>query len=180
MKIKIFLVFSLLLFAFPVFAKKKVNNIFYAQNTLGGFKNSPQSAKEKAKLLKSIGYEGLEGFGYQDFFELKKELDKEGLQMPVNYVALNFENNKKTENPSINQIKEMIKGSSKGSVVYFHLHSNSYKDDKETGDKVVAGILRDLSDFASDFSVKLCVYPHVSFYCETLGHSAKLAKMVNR
>ena len=97
-----------------------------------------QTALEKAKLLKTIGFDGLEGFGYKDFFELKNALDKEGLEMPVNYVALNFEADGKLDDTSADEIKEMIKASAKGAVIYFHLHSNSYKDDKETGDKVVA------------------------------------------
>ena len=40
--------------------KKELNNIFYVQNTLDGFDNSPMAPGEKAKLLKSIGYDGLE------------------------------------------------------------------------------------------------------------------------
>ncbi len=75
----------------PVTAqKRKVKNIFYAQNTLNGFTNTPKTALEKAKLLKTLGYDGLEGFGYKGFFELKGALDMEGLSMPVNYVVLIF------------------------------------------------------------------------------------------
>ncbi|HAQ20541.1 MAG TPA: hypothetical protein DCR40_15125 [Prolixibacteraceae bacterium] len=182
MKIKLFvtLIVGLVMVTDPVCAKKKLNNTFYVQNTMDGFKNGPKTALDKAKLLKTLGYNGLEGFGYKGFFELKNALDKEGLGMPANYVALNFEADGKLENTSANEIEAMIKASAKGSVIYFHLHSNSYKDDKETGDKMVASILRDLSDYSSTFCVKLCTYPHISFYCETLAHSVKLAKLVDR
>ncbi|MCU0370589.1 MAG: sugar phosphate isomerase/epimerase, partial [Bacteroidales bacterium] len=132
------------------------------------------------KLLKTIGFDGFEGFGYKDFFELKNALDKEGLSMPVNYVELDFEADGKLENTSANEIKAMIKASAKGVLIYFHLHSNSYKDDKETGDKVITAILRELSDYSKSFGVKLSVYPHVGQYCETVAHSVKLAKMVDR
>lgn len=180
MKIRFFIVFGVLLLALPLFAKKKVNNIFYAQNTLNGFRNAPKSASEKAKLLKAIGYDGLEGFGDQDFIGLRKALEREGLRMPVVYTPLNFEADKKPEKPSVDEIKEIIKAAGKGTVVYFHLHSDSYKKDKEKGDQEVTAILRDLSDFATGFGIKLGVYPHVSLYCETLEHSVKLAKMVDR
>lgn len=182
MNIKLFVsvIAGLAMVIYPAYAQKKLNNTFYAQNTLSGFKNAPQTAKEKAKLLKTIGYNGLEGFGYKDFFELKNALDKEGLGMPVNYVALNFEADGKLENTSADEIKEMIKASPQGVVIYFHLHSNSYQDDKETGDKVVAAILQELSDYSASYGVKLCAYPHVSTYCETVAHSVKLAKMVGR
>jgi sugar phosphate isomerase/epimerase len=182
MKIKSFvmIIVGLVMITSPIYAKKKLNNTFYVQNTLDGFKNAPQTAQEKAKLLRKIGFDGLEGFGQPDFFELKNALEKEGLVMPVNYVALNFEADGKLENTLANEIKAMIKTSAKGAIIYFHLHSNSYKDDKETGDKVVAAILRELSDYSVSFGVKLCVYPHFSLYCETVAHSVKLDKMVDR
>lgn len=181
MKIRLLIiVVGLVMVTYPVCARKKLNNTFYVQNTLNSLKNTPQTAREKAKLLKSIGYDGLEGFGYKDFFELKNALDKEGLEMPVNYVALNFEADGKLENTSANEIKAMIEASAKGAVIYFHLHSKTYKDDKETGDNVLAAILRELSDYAAPFGVKLCTYPHFSLYCETVAHSVKLAKLVDR
>ncbi|MEI6677633.1 MAG: TIM barrel protein [Mariniphaga sp.] len=178
--LRISLICSLFLFAFPVLARKKITNVFYVQNTLSGFKNAPHDAFEKAKLLKATGYDGLEGSGTKDFSELKSVLDHNDLQMPVNYVALNFEAEGKVENPSIEEIKAMIRVSPKGSVIYFPLHSNKYKDDKIAGDLVVAEILRKLSDFAVNYKVRLCVYPHVSLYCETLSHNLMLAKMVSR
>jgi sugar phosphate isomerase/epimerase len=182
MRTKLFaiVVIGLVLITFPMCTRKRLNNTFYAQNTLDGFKNAPHSAFEKAKLLKTIGFDGLEGFGYKDFFELKEALDKEGLGMPVNYVELNFESDGKLENTSAKEIKTMIKASAKGAIIYFHLHSNFYKEDKQTGDKVVSAILRELSDYSASFGVKLCVYPHTGFYCETVAHSVKLAKMVGR
>jgi len=161
-------------------SQKELNNTFYVQNTLKGFENTPETAFEKARLLKTIGFDGLEGFGYKDFFELKNALDKEGLKMPVNYVALQFEADEKLNDSSAYEIKEMIKASAKGAIIYFPLHSNSFKDNKEAGDKVIASILRELSAYSATYGVKLCVYPHVNTYCETVAHSVKLAGMVDR
>jgi len=161
-------------------SQKELNNTFYVQNTLKGFENTPKTAFEKARLLKTIGFDGLEGFGYKDFFELKNALDKEGLKMPVNYVALQFEADEKLNDSSAYEIKEMIKASAKGAIIYFPLQSNSFKDNKEAGDKVIASILRELSAYSATYGVKLCVYPHVNTYCETVAHSVKLAGMVDR
>lgn len=180
MKIKIYIICGLIFLAFPAFAKKKISNIFYAQNTLGAFNNAPKTVREKVRLMKSIGYDGLEGFGDQEFLELKRTLEQEGLQMPVIYVPLNFEVNGIAEHPSVDEIKAIIKASEKDAVIYFHLHSKSFTNKNEAGDLVVAGILRELSDYATDFKVKLCVYPHVSCYCETVAHSFKLAELVDR
>jgi sugar phosphate isomerase/epimerase len=175
------LALGLIIIANPVPAQKNiVKNIFYAQNTLNGFTNTPKTALEKAKLLKSFGYDGLEGFGYKGFFELKDALDKEGLSMPVNYVGLGFGADGKLGDTLAIEIKEMIRATSKGDIIYFHLSSNSFKEVSETGDASVSSILRELSDYAAPYGVKLCAYPHINTYCETVAHSVKLAKMVDR
>lgn len=159
---------------------KELNNIFYVQNTLNGFSNAPKTPQGKAKLIKSIGFDGLEGFGYMDYFALKYALGREGLKMPVNYVALPFEADGILNDSVSREIKEMIAASSKGEIMYFPLQSKSFKDDKEAGDLVVARILRELSDFAASYGVRLCAYPHINTYCETVAHSVKLAGMVDR
>ena len=159
---------------------RNITNILYVQNTMNGFTNAPRTPTEKADLVKKTGYDGLEGMGYDGFFELKKALDEEGLAMPVNYVGLKFEAVGVPDDISMEEIKSMIKASEKGAVVYFYLQSDTFKYDSEPGDSVVASILRELSDYSAPFGVKLCVYPHVGAYCETVSHSVKLAKIVNR
>lgn len=49
-----------------------------------------------------------------------------------------------------------------------------------SGWKVIVEILRKLADYSAPFGVRLCVYPHVNMCCETVAHSVKLAKMVDR
>jgi len=159
---------------------KELNNVFYVQNTLSGFTNAPETPQEKAGLIKSIGFDGLEGFGYKDFFALKDALEREGLKMPVNYVALPFEADGVLNDSVAFQIKEMIASSTDGEIMYFPLQSNSFKDNKEAGDQVVSRILRELSDYAASYGVRLCAYPHINTYCETVAHSVKLAVMVDR
>jgi len=180
MKIRTFVICGLILLTFPVTAQKKMSNIFYTQNTLDAFDNAPKTSLGKARLLKSIGYDGLEGFGDQNYLELKRALEQHELQMPVIYVPLNFEENGEPQNPTLDEIKTIIKASSKGTVVYFHLHSKTFLNNKEKGDQVATSILRELSDYATAFDIKLCAYPHVAFYCETTSHSFKLAEMVDR
>lgn len=177
---KLGLLLILLFCAFSVPAKRKISNIFYAQNTLDWFQNGPKSDQEKALLLKSIGYDGLEGFGYSDFFLLSKVLRDNGLKMPVNYVSLNVGLNGTVADPSIDKIREMISNSEKGSIIYFQLTSDVYKNDRSTGDKVIVTVLQGLSDFAKGYGIRLSTYPHLSCYCETVEYSVKLAKMVHR
>lgn len=170
----------IILSTLPGCSPKELNNVFYVQNTLEGFINAPKTPQEKARLIKSIGFDGLEGFGYKDYFALKDALEREGLKMPVNYVALPFEADGILNDSIAREIKEMISASSKGEIMYFPLQSKSFKDDREAGDQVVSRILRELSDYAATYGVKLCAYPHINTYCETVAHSVKLAGMVDR
>jgi sugar phosphate isomerase/epimerase len=163
-----------------LFSQNKLDNVLYVQNTMDGMKNAPKAASEKAGLLKSIGFDGLEGMGYNDFFELNNALSEQGIKMPVNYVELNFESDARLDITSTDHIKQMIRSSAKGSIVYFHVHSKSFPNDSRLGDKILVLILRDLAEYANSFGVKLCVYPHVSTYCETVAHSVDLAKLADR
>ena len=182
MKIKLFvsvIVIQILSSCFTTIPKE-LDNTFYCQNTMGSFENKPETPKQKAELMKTIGFDGLEGSGYKDFFELKKALDKEGIGMPVNYVGLHFKADGKLEGNSFNEIKEMIRSSDKGMIIYFYIMNKSFLEDKESGDKIVVPVLRELADYSAPFDVKLCVYPHINLYCETVAHSVKLAELVDR
>ncbi len=179
-KLFVIVIVSLVMSSCLTTTPKELDNIFYCQNTMWSFENKPETPQQKAELMKNIGFDGLEGFGYKDFFELKNALDKEGIGMPVNYVGLDFGADGKLKGNSFNEIKEMIRSSDKGAVIYFHLRNKSFMDDKESGDKMVVPILRELADYSEPFEVKLCVYPHMTLYCETVAHSVKLAELVDR
>lgn len=159
----------------------RLNNTFYAQNTMGGFRDAPKTPREKAILVKSYGFDGLEGMGYKDFFELREALEKEGRKMPVNYVGLVFKADGKLENPaSSDEIKAMIKASSRGDLIYFALISKDFKDSKTEGNKVAVKLLQEFADYAASYGVRLAVYPHAGFFCATVRHSVELARMVDR
>ena len=38
--------------------------------------------------------------------------------------------------------------------------------------------LRKIAIYAAEYGIKLCIYPHIHFYCETVEHSVQLAKSV--
>lgn len=183
MKIYLFAIIISSLFLLPCLtnAQKELDNIFYCQNTMWEFENKPQTPQQKAELLKKVGFDGLEGFGHKDFFELQAALKKEGLSMPVNYVELNFNEDDATlKGNSSQEIKEMIRSTDKGAIIYFILKNEHFMNNKELGDKMLVPKLRELADYAAGFDVKLCVYPHVGYYNETLAHAVKLAKLVDR
>ena len=157
---------------------KALNNVFYCFYNSMRLPNAPIGYDEQSKLAKRLGYSGLAGHTEDSYFELRKALDKVGLAMPEIYISLKIDSGV----PNYNQLlKELIKDSKdRDLLVTLHLHSELYKNNKEKGDIKFAEVLTDLADYAAKYNVKLAVYPHFSFYCESIDHTLKLVKMVNR
>jgi len=157
---------------------KNLNNIFYCFNNAMRLHNAPVGYEEQAKLAKHLGYQGISGSTEDSYFEFRKGLDKAGLAMPETYISLKIDSGIPNYNPLL---KELIKDSKdRDLLITLHLHSELYKNNKEKGDVRFAEVLTELADYAAKYNVKLAVYPHFSFYCESVDHMLKLVKMVNR
>jgi sugar phosphate isomerase/epimerase len=140
--------------------------------------NAPTGYEEQARLAKRLGYSGISGSGEESYFEFRKALDIAGVNIPETYIPLKIDSGIPPYNPLL---KELIKDSKdRDLLITLHLHSEIYKNNKEEGDLKFVAVLTELADYAAQYNVKLSVYPHYSFYCESLEHAVKLTKMVNR
>ena len=156
----------------------KLDNIFYCFNNAMRLPNAPVGYTEQAKLAKKLGYYGISGSGEETYSEFRKALDQVGLAIPETYISLKIDSGIPNYNPLL---KELIRDSKdRNLLIALHLHSELYKNNKNEGDVKFAEVLTELADYAAKFNVKLAVYPHFSFYCETIGHTLKLVKMANR
>lgn len=178
---KALILLSLILLAgsFEGFSKsKKLDNLFYCFNNAMRLPNAPKELEEQAKLIRRIGLDGFAGSGEESYPAFRKAMDHAGLAIPEIYISIKIDPGVPAYNPLL---KDLIKDSNKrGLLITLHLHSEQYKNNKEEGDIKFAALLTELADYAAKYKVKLAVYPHVSFYCEDVDHSLKLAKMVNR
>ena len=157
---------------------KNLNNVFYCFNNAMRLPNAPVGYEEQAKLAMRLGYSGISGSTEDSYFEFRKALDKVGLAIPETYISLKIDSGVPNYNPLL---KELIKDSKdRDLLIALHLHSELYKNNKEKGDVKFAEVLTELADYAAKYNVKLAVYPHFSFYCETFSHTLKLVKLVNR
>ncbi len=158
--------------------KKKLDNVFYCFNNSMRLANAPTGYEEQARLAKRLGYSGISGSGEESYFEFRKALDIAGVNIPETYIPLKIDSGIPPYNPLL---KELIKDSKdRDLLITLHLHSEIYKNNKEEGDLKFVAVLTELADYAAQYNVKLSVYPHYSFYCESLEHAVKLTKMVNR
>jgi sugar phosphate isomerase/epimerase len=152
------------------------NPIFPQNNAMRMLDNAPQDYAGQASLLKKLGYDGIEAYGPDTYPDLRNALYAEGLKALGNYVAIYLD----SVQPYDPIVEEIIAKSVDGEVVYFHLHSEKYKENREQGDEIAVNILSKLAGFAANKGVKMAVYPHVNLYCETVAHSVALAQKVNQ
>jgi len=178
-KILILIAFITIYGSFASYAKgKNLNNVFYCFYNAMRLPNAPVGYEEQAKLAKRLGYSGIAGHTEDSYYQLRKALDNSGIAMPEIYISLKIDSGVPNFNPLL---KELIKDSKdRDLLVTLHLHSELYKNNKEKGDVKFAEVLTELADYAAKYNVKLAIYPHFSFYCETFSHTLKLVKMVNR
>ena len=158
--------------------KNALNNTFYCFNNAMRMQGAPSTIEDQGKLVKELGYAGISGSGEEKYFEFRKGLDQAGVAMPEIYIPLKIEAGVPAYNPLL---KDLIRDSkNRDLLVTLHLHSEMYKNNKEEGDARFAQVLAELADYAAQYQVKLAVYPHIGFYCESVDHVIKLVKMTNR
>lgn len=158
--------------------EKELDNIFYCFNNGTTLPNAPVGLEAQAALVKQLGYDGLAGHTEDNYYELREAMDKEELEMPEIYIAMNIVKGKISYHEALKGILEHSKD--RDLLVALHLHADEFMDNKTAGDELFVEGIRDLADFAAPLNVKIAIYPHVNFYCETLEHAINLAKQINR
>jgi len=175
-----------LLFIFILFSelscsdKKQLDNTFYCfNNGVHTLLNAPVGFDQQAKLIKKIGFDGFAGHHSEDYFERRASLDQYNIAMSEIYWGINIDS---AGNITYKEgLKEVIKDSKdRDLMVALYSDAKHFQNNQDDGDPLVAGGIRELADFARPYGVKIAIYPHVNNYCETLEHSIRLTKMVNR
>jgi sugar phosphate isomerase/epimerase len=162
---------------------RSLDNPFYAFNTSMSLPNAPEPFGGKIKIIKELGYDGL-GSDSNYYFEHKKAMDSLNFSIPEVYHLLNIDKSEdgSTEAPIDARLKAIIedlKGSS--TIISLSLISKSKQKIKvKNADDYVVERLQLLADYAEKYDVQLSVYPHVNMYCESIAHTVKIVKMVNR
>ncbi|MCP4451296.1 MAG: TIM barrel protein [Planctomycetes bacterium] len=181
MKTSIIVVLTSLMCASPVFGQaKQLDNVFYCfNNGIRTLPNAPKSLADQASLIKKIGFDGLSGHIGDDYWARRKALDNAGVDMPEIYWGMTLMDDGHIEYKE--GIKEIIKDSKdRNLLVALFLNAKTYMNHKSEGDKIFAGGIQALADFAAPYQVKVAIYPHANNYSETLAHSVKMAKQINR
>ena len=133
--------------------------------------------EDQVKLLKNLGYDGIELEGLENYEEKLKILEKYNLKVFMVYIQIDLEKEQPYDNRLHDFIK-MVKG--KGVTLWLHIHSENYGPSDPSGDALCIPILQNLADFARKFNVNLALYPHSRFWLEKVGDSVRLTQKADR
>jgi sugar phosphate isomerase/epimerase/ketosteroid isomerase-like protein len=181
MKTSIIVVLTSFLCASPIFgSEKQLDNVFYCfNNGIRTLPNAPKSLSDQAALIKEIGFDGLSGHVGEAYRARRQTLDDAGVDMPEIYWGMTLTDDGQIEYKE--EIKEIIKDSKdRNLLVALFMNAKKYMNHKSEGDKAFADGIQALADFAAPYHVDVAIYPHANNYCETLAHSVKMAKQINR
>jgi sugar phosphate isomerase/epimerase len=133
--------------------------------------------EDQVKLLKNLGYDGIELEGLDNYEEKLKILDKYDLKVFMVYIQIDLEKEQPYDSRLHDFIK-MVKG--KGVTLWLHIHSEKYGPSDPSGDAACIPILQNLADFARKYNVNLALYPHSRFWLEKVGDSVRLTQKADR
>jgi sugar phosphate isomerase/epimerase len=151
----------------------KIANPFYAfQDGLTGV-----PPKDQPKLLKELGYDGIEFEGTpQQVPEMLEALDAQGLKMFCMYVGANVEPNKPPYNPGLKTAIEQLKG--RGTIITL-LVLGGKPSSADSDDRAVA-VVREIASLAEASGLRVALYPHFGCYVARVEDAIRLIEKVDR
>ena len=133
--------------------------------------------EDQVKLLKNLGYDGIELEGLDNYEEKLNILDKYSLKVYMVYIQIDLE---KAE-PYDTRLHDFIKKvNGRGVTLWLHIHSEKYGPSDPAGDTLCVPVLQKLADFARKYNVNLALYPHSRFWLEKVGDSVRLTQKSDR
>jgi sugar phosphate isomerase/epimerase len=154
-------------------------NPFFAMDTATKDDNH-KTAREQAQMLKELGYPGI-GIGYENtaaLAEVLRELDQRDLQLFAVYTGINIDPGEQPYDPSLKDALRALDG--RNTILWLFAQSKEQKPSASAGDARAAEILRELADAAAMHNVRIALYPHHSFWLETVEDAVRVAEKVNR
>lgn len=158
-------------------AQQRPDNPFFVFNN--GVEDKRYDTPEKqVKLLKSLGYDGMEKKGIDNFAETLQTLDKYGLNLYTMYINIDLDDEEQPYDKRLKEVFQKLQG--RPTMPWFYITSKQYKPSSEENDPVAVPILREIADMAHEYSVKVMIYPHINFWVHNVQDALRVAEKVNR
>lgn len=146
---------------------------FYAfDNGLLGVKG----LQAKCKLLKDLGYAGLEyHMDHRELPLMLEQLDKHGLKMFAIYTVPFMED---PLDPKLAGSIKLLKG--RDTRLELGIRSKRFKPSDLAGNEAAVALVKRVSDLCGDSGPVVSIYPHVGFWTERVEDGVRMAKLSGR
>ena len=146
---------------------------FYAfDNGLG----SVPKIEDKVKLLKDLGYVGVEPhLGHERLPEWLEALDSRGLSLNATYMVPMLED---PMDPKLPESVRRMKG--RPVRIELAIRSKTHKPSDPAGDDKALDLVKRVSDLCADTGPVVSIYPHTGFWTERVEDGARLAEKSGR
>ena len=160
-------------------AKKELSNPFFVFNN--GVKDEKYDTPEKqARMLKELGYDGMEKNGLDGFHEVRAELDRQGLKLYTVYVHVNLDPDTPHYDQRLPEVIRSLKGRETMLWLLMTSKGKTFSPSAREGDAVAVPLLREIADLAQASGIRIMLYPHIGVWMESVSHAIELVKKVNR
>ncbi|MCP4450533.1 MAG: DUF1080 domain-containing protein [Planctomycetes bacterium] len=138
-----------------------------------------RSPKAQVRLLKQLGYDGLEQMRCVNLQPMLTELDKQALRLFTIYTPIQVDPAQPPYDPALTKLLPQLSG--RQVILWMHApRSRDRSITQEKADQRIVKICRELSDMARPHGVRIALYPHTSFWVDKIGHAVDLVKQVDR
>jgi len=133
--------------------------------------------KDQAKLLKELGYDGIEFEGTpRQVPEMLDALDAHNLKMFCMYLRVNVNPKKTPYDPVLKTAIERLKG--RGTILTLNVKGG--KPSTAGSDDRAVEVVREIADMAQASGLRVALYPHLGSYVARVEDAMRLTKKVNR
>ncbi|MEX2592024.1 MAG: sugar phosphate isomerase/epimerase family protein [Anditalea sp.] len=144
-----------------------------------GVKDEQYDTPEKqVQLLKSLGYDGMEKKGIDEFAETLDALDKKGLKLYTMYLNINLDDEEQPYDKRLKDVFKRLEG--RETMPWFYITSKQYKPSSEENDAIAVPILQEIADMADEYGIKVMIYPHINFWVDNVDDAVRVAEKVDR
>lgn len=135
--------------------------------------NQIESFDEKVKVLKELGYAGVNWRTGANAAGMIEALDKQGLKMVATYVCCKVD----ADNPSYPKqlAGEMDAYKKHNTIIWLNVSKG-----KNPTDEIAVKLINEIADLAEKAGLDVVLYPHLGCYVATVQDGLRLAKKVNR
>jgi sugar phosphate isomerase/epimerase len=133
--------------------------------------------KEQPKLLKELGYDGMEFNSHLgELPDLLSALDASGLKLFTVYLHVNIAPGQPPYDPGLKNAVLQLKG--RGAVLALMIEDGT--PSATDADERAVKIIREIGEIAEAAGLRVALYPHVGVYVARVENAIRLAKKVDR